>query len=492
MTSLRATSLVLAALLAACARSFAQETTLEEDDDAYERALERPEGTIYAPRVLPDVRRAPVRRLDEWPQIYRDDRLTVTGTLTATLGLYRMGGNQFAADGSPLPPGIVRNPAWAEWLVDPGITATYDLGGGVRLHGGLSYLESATRGRDYAGNDDIYHGMAELAYGGVTLPAWRDWTVDLSYGQQELMVGDGMLLWSGATNGTQRGAAFISPRKAWANAAIVKASSHETVVEAFYLKPNEAQAEDTGTRIAGINAKWEPPGSLRLGATYAHVTRSQIVTRSGLDVLDVRAHWHPSASLPEFWLQGEIAWQYGRDVRAVGGYVQASYNGKTWPWQPLVSLQWSSLSGDKPGSSRWEGFDPLYFGNGNPNWYPGTIASTLFVNTNLQVASLTVTLNPTDKQILEFWLLDFRAAVANAPLDIPSPNAPAPTGGGVPSRSLAREVDASWTYTFDKHVNVNVIAGYATPGSGVRAAYEEIGGTATGWWFVGTQLNVSY
>jgi hypothetical protein len=33
-------------------------------------------------------------------------------------------------------------------------------------------------------------------------------------------------------------------------------------------------------------------------------------------------------------------------------------------------LRYAWFSGDKPGTSRWEGFDSLYFGGGNPDWYP--------------------------------------------------------------------------------------------------------------------------
>jgi len=486
------------ALGAAVAFGFCAVAAGQESGESYERAIETPERDVFAPRVLPGAKRAQERMppiadaLANWPDLYRDENLTVTGSLTATLGLYKMWNNQFSSSDATLPAGISRNPAWGEWFVEPGLSARYRVNAAATLYGGFAFIESATRGRDYDGNDNIYHGLPELVYGGVTFKASEAWTIDLSYGQQDFMVGDGMLLWSGATDGVQRGAAFVMPRQAWANAAIAKATSRDLTVEAFYLKPNEAQAETTGTRIEGIDVRWSPAGPLHLSATYLHVPRSEIVTRDKLDVLDVRVRWHPLPAAPQFWLAGEFAWERGPNARASGGYVQANYNAQDLPWKPLVSLQWSSLSGDKPGSSRWEGFDPLYFGNTNPNWYPGTIASTLFDNTNLEVASLTLTLNPSEKQVLQLWLLDFRAAVANAPLAIPDPGEPVPVGGGVPSKPLAREIDVSWTYKFNNAVNVNALAAYALPGSGVKALYSSMDGTAAGWWFIGTQLNVSY
>ena len=411
----------------------------------------------------------------------------MTGSVTGTVAAFKMWNNQFAPPPSLLPPGIKLDPGWGEFFLEAGLTARYAISANASIYGGFAYLESGTRGQDYETNDNIYHGLPELAYGGITLRS-GDVKVDLSYGQQDFNVGNGMLIWAGASNGTQRGANYLGPREAWANAALAKLTWRDFAMQAFYLKPNDAQAEDTGTRVAGFNVDWTPSGPLRLGAMYVHVPQSWIVTRDGLDVYDVRVRWHPLPGTPRFWLQGEYVWERNTGVKADGWYVQANYNGQDLPWKPLVALQWSSLSGDKPDTSRWEGFDPLYFGNGNPNWYAGKIGSTLFNNTNIDTASLTVTLTPSDKQILQLWYLYFAAAVANAPLDIPASNQPPPQGGGVPKKPLANELDVSWTYTFNKNVNVNLIGAYAAPGSGYKALY----GNASDWWLVGTQVNISY
>lgn len=472
-------------------------------DDPFDRATVTPSQEVFAPRVLPGPKRAIEREpaslapgiaqgggIGAWPRLWSSETLTVTGSVSGTAALFAMSNNQFAPPPALLPAGIKIDPTWGEFFVEAGLTAKYAIAPRLSAYGGVSYLESATRGHDDSTNGNTYHGLAELAYGGVTLSG--DVGVDLSYGQQEFTVGNGMLLWSGATNGTQRGADYLGPRGAWANAAVAKVTWREMTVTAFWLKPNEAQALDTGTRIWGVNADWMPSGPLRAGFMYVHVPRSQIVTRDGLDVYDARLRWHPFFASPEFWLQGEYAWQRNVSVAASGGYVQANYNGQQFTWKPALAVQWTWLSGDKPQSSQWEGFDPLYFGNSNPNWYQGKLGSTLFNNTNLVTASATLTLNPTDKQIVQLWYLDFRTAVANAPLDIPPPHMPVPVGGGVPAKALAKEVDASWTYQFDKALNVTVIAAYAAPGSGYKELFASYGGAAAGWWLLGAQFNVSY
>ncbi|HTP99971.1 MAG TPA: alginate export family protein [Casimicrobiaceae bacterium] len=498
------------AMAAACGSGGAHSQAAEPDlheGDPFERAIESADQDVFSPRLLPGPKRATDRApiaegdatpgvlqsgdLAAWPRLYHDGGLLVTGSVSGTVAVFKMWNNQFASTPQVLPKGVIANPGWGEFFLEAGLTAKYAFDAATSVYGSFSYLESGTRGHDYATDGNTYHGLPELLYGGTTLQAGDGATLDLSYGQQEFTVGNGMLLWSGATNGTQRGADYLGPRTAWAIAALGKLKWGDLAVQGFYLKPNEAQADDTGTRIAGVNADWMPPGPMRLGAMYVHVPRSQIVTRDGLDVYDVRVRWHPLWASPQFWLNGEYAWERNAAMRAEGWYAQANYNVKDWPWAPHFALQWTSLSGDEPGSAKWEGFDPLYFGNGNPNWYQGKLGSTLFNNTNLQTASLTATLNPSASDILELWYLYFRAAVANSPLEIPSAGEPPPTGG-VPSRPLANEFDCSWTHTFNKSVNVNVIAAYAAPGSGYKQLYEGMGGSATGWWFLGTQLNVSY
>ena len=115
-----------------------------------------------------------------------------------------------------------------------------------------------------------------------------------------------------------------------------------------------------------------------------------------------------------------------------------------------------------------------------------------FNNTNLDTLAISVTLTPNEANILQFIYLNFAAGQVNSPLAIPAARAPIPVGGGVPARALANEVDAIYTYTFSKRLNVNAFVGYAAPGTGYRQLYASEGGSAQAWWVIGTQLNFSY
>ena len=251
------------------------------------------------------------------------------------------------------------------------------------------------------------------------MTAASGFAIDASYGQQDFQVGKGMLLAKGASNGAQRGANQIGPRAAWENAMLVTASYQDFKLQGFWLKPNEEPSTATGTRLTGANLTWLPTGPVRLGAMWIHVPDSEIVTRDDLDVYDLRARVHPIASAPNFWLEADYAWQRKDNVAANGWLLQANYNAKDMAWKPLFDFRYASLSGDKPGTAKWEGFDPLYFGGSNPNWYQGQIGSTIFGNTNLNVASAGVTLTPDEKNIVILRYLYFTAAEINSPLSIP-------------------------------------------------------------------------
>src|SRR5450631_1222397 len=500
-----------AALVAGSAHAqFENTPSLAQPDNAFDRATVDPrrnsatakilEGSTYAQKrePIPDADTEPgalqTGDLKSWPRLYRNSDLLVTGLLNGAVGLFGMTENLFGPPPSLAPSAFQKNPGWGEFFIEPGLSAQYKLSPAASLYGSFSYVEASTRGTDNTGAGNVYYGNRELLFGGVR---WRDASsglaLDASYGQQDFTVGNQMLIGRGASDDTaQRGANQLGPRNAWVNAGILKATWQDFNVQAFYLKPNESPNSATGTIFNGINVEWLPAGPVRLGAMYLYVPDSNIVTRDKLNIVDLRARVHPLPSLPQFWLQGEYAAQHKSNVAADGWYVQANYNALDTAWKPLFTLRYASLSGDKSGTPKWEGFDPLYFSGGNPNWYQGKIGSSIFNNTNLNVASATLTLTPDNKNIIEMLYLYFSADQTNSPLSIPAVGAIPVGGGGVPTKALASEFDLSYTYTINKNLNINSFAAYAAPGAGLKHSYSASGGNASGWWFFGTQLNVSY
>jgi len=508
VTSVRHALAAIACLASFAARAQEEPAPNIQVADAFDEAIAHPSFEHFAPRIFTspplvalhpdDVRAGPVGLLQgagaaAWPLLYRERGLTVNASVAATVGYFEFRNNQFAVPASQAAATYRDNPGWGELFVQPGLTAQWRFTDAASIYGGAGYMETATRGLDYDGVGNTWHGDMEQLYAGVR---WQDTArrleFDLSYGQQNLVLGQSFLIAAGASNGAQRGASYLGPRTAWANAAVAKASVGDVTAQAFWLKPNDSTSEDTGTRISGIEVAWDKEGPLRGALLYAYVPQSSIATRDGLNVYDVRARWHPFAQAPNAWLAGEYALQRKSGVSASGWYAAANYNAKDFAWKPLLMVRYAWFSGDKPGTSKWEGFDSLYFGGGNPDWYQGKLASTLFNNTNLASVAASVTLAPSERNLLQVIALAFRAVEVNSPLDVPPANEPVTTGGGVPGKALANEVDVVWTHTFDKRVNVNVFAAYAAPGAGYKELYASQGGSARPWSGFGVQLNVNY
>jgi len=358
---------------------FENTPSLTLPDNAFDRATVDPrrdsatvkvlEGSTYAQQRAPlaDADTGPgalqTGDLKSWPRLYRNGDLLVTGILNGAVGIFGMTENLFGPPPSLAPSAYQKNPGWGEFFIEPGLSAQFRLSPAASVYGSFSYVESSTRGTDNTGAGNVYYGNRELLFGGVR---WRDansgLALDASYGQQDFTVGNQMLLGRGASDDTaQRGANQLGPRNAWANAGILKATWQDFNVQAFYLKPNESPNSATGTIFNGINIEWLPAGPVRLGAMYLYVPDSNIVTRDKLNIVDLRARVHPLASAPQFWLEGEYAAQRKSSVAANGWYVQATYNALDTAWKPLFALRYASLSGDKSSTSKWEGFDPLYF-----------------------------------------------------------------------------------------------------------------------------------
>ena len=333
---------------------FENAPSLTEPGNPFDQAVANPIREHEAPRTLLGAKRATQRDpaaaaggsagvlqsgdFSAWPLLFATPGLTIKGSLTGTLGLFSMRENGFGLPPSQVSPGYEEDPAWGEFFVEPGITAEYRLTPAAQLYGGAAYMETGTRGTDYASVANTNHGAMELLYAGVR---WNDSAsglkLDASYGQQDFAVGRDLLIASGADNGPQRGADYMGPRTAWANAALLKATWRDFAAQGFWLKPNETTSGATGTRLEGLNVEWTGAGPLRLAGMYVYVPQSDIVTRDGLNVYNVRARWHPLASAPNVWLQGEAVWERKSGVDADGWYVALNFNAldtRGSPWSP--------------------------------------------------------------------------------------------------------------------------------------------------------------
>ena len=359
------------------------------------------------------------------------------------------------------------------------------------MYGALSGVASWTRvGLDAAGSNlDDREPSSFLLEDAVVgwrsdddLPDWGKDAIDLSIGAQDYQVGDGLLFWLGSSSGGRRGAYWISANSAFELTAIARLQTGGWSGELVWLTPNELP--DMNTRIVGANAEYAFGTRANLGLGYWYFYDSQLASRDGLHVIDLRGWLAPLGALPDFVISGELVRQSnGQRKDAWGGWASASYTHQAFDWQPQLGYRFAIFTGDDPDDERDQAFDPLYYGaDAWGTWNQGElIGQYVITNQNLSVHRLLASLQPVDSVTLS--LLWFHYRIEQDATSLLSPvrvNA-----GDVESGSFGNEVDLVLDWQVNSHVGISSVLGIFTPAHGGREFFGE-GDTWVGWMLYAT------
>ena len=162
---------------------------------------------------------------------------------------------------------------WLEVYVKPGVELESALSGDATVYAGASLVASMTAGQDGLGQSNTNRLTTEEAYIGIQAGSRETGQIDVSIGAQELKLGTGMQIANGASNGFERGAVKLGPRKAWERTAIAKFSLQELTARALFLDPNELQSNNTRTVFAGAVVGFDWSGDFA-GVTYVNALQS--------------------------------------------------------------------------------------------------------------------------------------------------------------------------------------------------------------------------
>lgn len=132
---------------------------------------------------------------------------------------------------------------WLELGFEPQLSLETPLGGGT-FFGKLSAVYTNTFGDDPSGLTIGLDGTHDwtLEQGNI---GWKtgdlfsgleDDTFSISIGNQDYLIGTGLLIADGGGDGAERGGWYLGMRKAFKNSAIVRLASKELLAEAFYLE----------------------------------------------------------------------------------------------------------------------------------------------------------------------------------------------------------------------------------------------------------------
>lgn len=355
---------------------------------------------------------------------------------------------------------------WFEQVGKLAVEGQHTLAGFGTAYGKVSGLFTATQRTDAAGSDVPNDTPTDLAWEDAYV-GWRSGSllqdslgtdaVDLSYGRQRYQVGSGFLFWDGASDGGQRAAYWIGPRKAFKQAAVAKLATHGLEARGVVLEPNDNPHSDT--KLYGLDLQWSKVDLGSVGGGFYHIFDSRIDTRDGMNVYDIRADLTPlegHQTLSGLTLKGEFTYEdNGNTQEGFGYYGELGYDfGETLPWAPYLSYRYAHFSGDDPSSSKDQNFDPLFYGFSDwGTWFQGEILGEyVLLNQNLNSSTVRLTVSPTDDLKLNllyyyFWLDDA-------------------AGFGTEGSSFADEVDLAADFTLNDHVFFSLVAGVANARNG--------------------------
>lgn len=444
------------------------------------------------------------------------DGFKVKARFETTHSFFASSGTWFGLAALNPNPDFSERRAWGESWFEPGLDMTWRLGSVLDLYGSVSVGASRTWAADAFDQSNQGEFSLENAFVGFrTVRPAEQLNIDISSGQQNYIVGTGMLIWQGAGNGFERGAGGILPRQAWTNATVGKFSIGDFALEGFYLDPNELDSADTETKLAGTVVQYKLGQKSRIGLAGIKVLQSEQFYplpsapfpdfqpgiengRDGLEALHGYAEIEgTNFGIPNSWLRGEFTLERNEriDMQAHAYYAEAGYRFVQLPYTPALSYAYASFSGDDPATSRYERFDPLFYGNGLDNWWFGANGAFNFLNSNVAYHRATLQLVLSQKDFVKFQYIHTRANELFSPTQFGQATRPVLTSdgpvlvNGFANAHLADEVYAEWAHVFNNNLSMALWGSAAMPGEGIKRLP---GVEATTWLATGVLLSLKY
>lgn len=383
---------------------------------------------------------------------------------------------------------------WNEaWFV-PSVRVTYAASDSLEWYGGLALAATGNLGRDVFEQGNAGRVSLENAFGGVRITdSASGFALDLSGGQQPYRYGSGMLIDLGAQNGNQRGAALVSPRRAWEYSGIARITAGQFAADLFLLDYNEIGAGDPDTTLAGGKLEYRFDASSAdsfIGVGYVNAFESTMpYIRAPLSIVDDGRKGTQTANpylrlrplkddLPGLYaaLEGAYQWNDRVDLSAYALSAEVGYQWEGVALRPKLSYAYRQFSGDDPDTATLERFDPLFYDGGVHAFASGSNAALAFYNTNVAShrLSLNLTLSQADFVTLSYWRVD--AAETDSPLQFGQGGRLQFIDGqpvvvsGVPTSHLSDDLYLEYVRALSPNAYLTLSVGVSFPGSGLEAA----------------------
>jgi hypothetical protein len=442
---------------------------------------------------------------DDFPVLY-DKNGTYIRAKLELLSLYYANNNAWYGRpdlmlaGNPLVQGTPAGSGYDDWVeayVHYGLYGITPVTSNLYVYGGVSALTTGSAGdelftdqtRSFTGVEDAYVG----AVGGETDEAGNRFAFNLTAGRQRFTLANGFLIANTAANGEERAALQANAR--WASDLLGHARFryNASMLEFFYVDPDELPVIDSKTTYAGVNFEATIATGLDIGATALTSPQSEfnyfgplgapVGTREGMQVFDARFNYATSPPGQEgAFFGGEYAIQRNEnfDMDARAGWLEAGYSLPAVLWSPTVSYRLSMFSGDDSSTAAFERWDPMLSGGTGEQWVQGANHFKVVQDTNVVAHRIQARLRPHQKVELvpQLW-----AFFADSTTNI----------GGNPALSFLGDkeygYEANLTAKFfvSRQTYIHGHVAYTWAGEGAEDA---LGGDADDW--LSTMLFVRY
>ncbi|MEL6581510.1 MAG: alginate export family protein [Cyanobacteria bacterium J06621_12] len=388
---------------------------------------------------------------------------------------------------------------WLELYLKPGLSFTYELNDRGIFYGMGSAVVSGTLGTDAYDTGDTGRVTLEEGYLGFRSTNDDGINFDFSVGPRQLRLGTGMLIANGASSGFERGALKFGPRKAWEFSTIGRLSHKGFVSTLFYLDPNELPSNNSNTRLAGIDLRYDRSNGDYVGLTYANVFDSNAAypqaspdgisppniipgAREGLNVTNFYGKVKPFRGFMEpLFLTTDIAYEWNSSInqQAWAGRVQLGYTFQDLPWSPTLTYSYQTFSGDDPTTRRQERFDPLYYEGSPSSWATGSKSSMVFINSNIQAHQVALRLSPSQKDTVTLRYAHIRANELRSPIQFGQAtrfdfsNGVSSVISGVTNPHLSDDFFLEYNRIFTRNIFLTTGVSISIPGAGIDAVVDE-------------------
>lgn len=354
-------------------------------------------------------------------QLYATDDTHLNADLSATFGLfhsqerYNMTGTLDEGSSS-----------WQEGFIKYGLSGDQKLGGAGTAYGAFNLLSSGTWGDgDAAGFSDGSERTTKIedAYAGWRsaglFPVLGEDGIDLSFGRQNIVVGDGFLIDGDALNMgkgladgeyNRGGGYYLAARRDFDETAVLRIGGKEGWRGDLMRLKSDNRAQANSELYVATLEHVAPEATF--GLTYIDVTDidERYASPIQLDRKDMKTYslrGTGNAGVENLFLSGEYAWQDKRDAQysddtANAWYLEAGWTFSDIAWKPYVSYRFSRFS---------EGYYTLFYGfsRGFGTWFQGEVAGNYSgpFNNNTRVHNIGAKVTPLENLSIGAQFFDF-------------------------------------------------------------------------------------